>query len=504
MYNNINLIHSSIEKNQVKKQKKSLGAKLIRGLFLLLLAYFVISFILSSKVIFSQDTFGRVLTKLPVVNQIRNILGAEDILIGEDTNRINILLMGIGGTGHEGALLTDTIMLASIQLSTNEITLISIPRDLYIKIPDNGWQRINHASAYGDLNDYVGGGSALMAKTIEETFGVPVDYWLRIDFSGFKQVIDDLGGINVLVDRTFTDEQFPTEDFGVQTITFEKGEQYMDGETALQFARSRHGNNNEGSDFARSKRQQKILLAIKDKVLNWKTLANPNKIYKIYDSISNHIQTNIKAGQLPDLTGLLKNINFDSIKHYVIDDSPGGLLKPIITEEGAQVLVPKSGDLAELQDFVKNIFVVREINQNNIKIILANGTTIDGLATYIGSSLTSWGFNIERLITAPTQDFEKSVIYDLSDGKEKEALKILKRRMDANATDKLPEFLNPLLYKTNSLGELEMVEADFLIVVGADQQRAIQAIELWNEEQAKLEIIKEITEENENLEINNE
>jgi len=496
MYNNISLIHNSIERRQRQKRKTSLKSKIIKFFLSLLAIYFVISFILSSKVIFSQDSFTNVLNKLPVVNQIRTMLGAEDILSGQDDDRINILLMGIGGSGHEGALLTDTIMLASVKLSTNEITLISIPRDLYIKIHNNGWQRINYASAYGDLINYEGGGSALMAKTVEETFGVPIDYWLRIDFSGFKQAIDALGGIDVVVDRTFTDNQFPTEDFGVQTLTFEQGLQHMDGGRALQFARSRHGNNGEGSDFARSKRQQKILVAVKNKVLNWKTLANPNRLYNIYDNVKNHTQTNIKASQLTELMGLLKGINFELIKHYVIDDAPGGLLKPIVTDGGAQVLAPKSGDLSELKDFVRNIFVVRDINQNNIKIILANGTTIDGLATYLGSSLSSWGFNIERLITAPNQDFEKTVIYKLNGDQDKEALKILKRRMQANATDKVPESLNTLLYKKNSLGESEKINANFLVVIGTDQQRAIKAVKDWNEKQAKLEAIKKLEQEN--------
>ncbi len=501
MYNNINLIHSSIERRQRRKRKTSLKSKIIKIFLSLLAIYFVISFILSSKVIFSQDSFTKVLTKLPVVNQIRTILGAEDILNGQDDDRINILLMGIGGSGHDGALLTDTIMLASIKLSTNEITLISIPRDLYIKIHGNGWRRINYASAYGDLINYKGGGSALMAKTVEETFGVPIDYWLRIDFSGFKQAIDNLGGIDVIVDKTFTDNQFPTDDFGVQTLTFEQGPQHMNGERALQFARSRHGNNGEGSDFARSKRQQKILIAVKNKILNWKTLANPNRLYNIYDNVKNHIQTNIKPSQLTELMGLLKGINFDLIKHYVIDDAPGGLLKPIITDDGAQVLAPKSGDLTELQDFVKNIFVVRDIKQNDIKIILANGTTIDGLATYMGSSLSSWGFSIERLITAPQQDFEKTVIYKLANNKtdikqNKEALKILKRRLQANATDKIPELLKPLLYRLDSQGQQQQINANFLVVIGTDQQRAIKAVEEWNKKQVELEAKKKLEQEN--------
>ena len=486
MYNNINLVQGSIERKKRQKKKRGFFYKLTRFLLFILIAYFIISFFLSSRVIFSQTTLSRAITKLPVVSQIRSFLGAEDSLMARDEDRVNFLLMGIGGTGHEGALLTDTMMIMSVKLSTNQAALISVPRDLLVKIPDNGYQRINHASAYGDINNYAGGGSALAAQTIEDAFGLAMDYWLRIDFSGFKTVIDDMGGVDVYIERSFTDNQYPTEDFEVQTISFEQGVEHMDGERALQFARSRHGDSGEGSDFARNKRQQKILFAVKDKLLSWKTLANPNRVYKIYNNVTNHIQTNIGPSQIPEFMSLVKSIDFDNIKHYIIDDSPGGLLKPIITEDGAQVLVPKSGDLAELQDFARNIFVVKEIMENEVKVIIANGTVEEGLATYIGGNLSAWGFTIERLANSPQQDFEKTVIYDLKPGEQEEALKILKRRMDANATSKVPEFLEPVLYRFNEFGEEEKIEADFLIVAGEDQERAIEALKEWWEKQARL------------------
>jgi len=483
---NINFAQSNIHKINRPKKKRGFFYKLSRLCLICFVVIFIILFMLSYKAIFSQETLGRTLVKLPVVSQIKNIFGAEDTVITQDADRINFLLMGIGGSGHEGALLTDTMMLASIKLSTNQIALISIPRDLLVEIPGNGWQRINHASAYGEINKYPGGGSALAAETVEKTFGIPIHYWLRIDFSGFEKVIDSLGGIDVEIERSFTDNQYPTEDFKVQTISFEQGIEHMNGDRALKFARSRHGDNWEGSDFARSKRQQKILMAVKDKVLNWKTIINPNRLYNIFNQVKNHTETNIESWQLPELAGILKNIDFNSIEHYIIDDSPGGLLKPIITPEGAAVLAPKSGDLSELNDFVANIFVVKNLTDRKIEIIIANGTDIEGLATYTGSTLSSWGFTISRLVNSPRQDFEKTVIYDLSNGQEKEALKIIKNRLNTNASSNLPEFLQPLLYKNNQQGEQIKIEASFLIVTGSDQKKSIEAIEQWQAEQNRL------------------
>ncbi len=295
MYNNINLVQNQIEMRQQPKKKRGWFFKLTRIIIILIVAYFVISFFLSSKIIFSQTSLTKVIAKLPVISQIRSILGVSDKLTNKDDDRINFLLLGIGGTGHEGALLTDTMMLASIQLSTKQISLVSIPRDLLVKIPDNGFQRINHASAYGEVNNYPGGGGALSARTVSETFAIPIDYWLRVDFAGFITVIDELGGVDVEIEKSFVDNQYPTEDFTVTSLSFMVGLEHMDGNRALMFARSRHGDNGEGSDFARSKRQQKILLAVKEKILNWKTLANPNRVYNLFEDVKAHTQTNIGA-----------------------------------------------------------------------------------------------------------------------------------------------------------------------------------------------------------------
>ena len=182
-------------------------------------------------------------------------------LKGELDDRINFLLLGQGGVGHEGPYLTDTIIFASLKPSTKELAMFSIPRDFYVKIPKNGWARINSANSIGETTDYDGGGSAYTAKIIEDVFDQPVHYWLRVDFDAFQKIIDDLGGVNVCVDHSFTDEYYPDENFGYEPVEFEEGCQKMNGDTALKFSRSRHGTNGEGSDFARSARQQKIILA---------------------------------------------------------------------------------------------------------------------------------------------------------------------------------------------------------------------------------------------------
>ena len=467
-----------------KPQKKhGVVYKTIKFLTFCLVGLFILTWILSSQAVFSRGAFGQAIGRLPVISQFRIILGDEDNLAGAKDDRINFLLMGIGGAGHDGALLTDTVILGSLKLSTREAALVSIPRDLLVKIPDNGFQRINNASAYGDVNDYPDGGAALAAKTVADAFGVSVHYWLRIDFAGFRKVIDDLGGVDVVIDSDFVDEQYPTDDYKVQTISFTKGKEHMAGERALQFARSRHGNNGEGSDFARSKRQQKIIAAVKDKLWSWKIFLNPNKAYRIFEAAQDNIQTNVAAWEIPQLINLAEGIDFKNIKNYVLDDAPGGLLKSATTDEGAYVLVPKSGDYQDLQYFAQNIFTMKEIAEKNIRVIVANGTAVDGLATYLTASAETMGFKVERIANSANKNFEKTVIYDLSDGSEEEALKFLKNKFQAHTSKELPEFLVPLTYRQKENGETEKIEASFIIVAGYDRQDDIRAINEWRAKQ---------------------
>ncbi len=473
----------ALNEKEVGEKKHGWFYKTLRLLVFCFVGLFVLTWILSSQAVFSKGSLGRTIGRLPIISQFRMILGDADELAGTNDDRINFLLMGIGGTGHDGALLTDTIIIGSLKLSTREAALISIPRDLLVKIPGNGYQRINNASAYGDVNNYPGGGSALAAETVSQVFGIPIHYWLRIDFTGFKKVIDELGGVDVEIDKTFTDSQYPTNDYEVQTITFEQGTEHMDGERALQYARSRHGNNGEGSDFARSRRQQKILLAAKNKLVSWKIFLNPNKLYKIFDAVKDNIQTNVATWEIPEIVNIAKDIDLKTVKNYVLDNAPGGLLKSTITEGGAFVLVPKSGDYGDFQYFAQNIFTLKQIAEKNIKTIVVNGTSIDGLATYMASGLESIGFVVERIANSPNQNFEKTVVYDLSGGQEDEALAFLKNKFNAHTSNDLPEFLAPLQYRQNEQGAEEKIEATFMVVTGYDRQDDIEIINEWRAKQ---------------------
>ncbi len=276
-------------------------------------------------------------------------------LEGEKRDRINVLLLGMGGPGHDGPYLTDTIIIASIQPSTHQVALISIPRDLGVNIKGKGIYKINSASAFGE-SEKTGWGGAYATEVIADTFDIDIPYYLRLDFTAFEEIIDEVGGVRIDVPTSFTDYQYPGPRESYQTISFTAGPQTMDGATALKYARSRHGNNGEGSDFARARRQQQILLALKEKVLSFSTLTNPLRIKKIIDALEKNMTTNMQFDEIIELVRLGRELNTTDMTSLVLDDSPNGFLYNSSAPGGAFILSPKGGSFAHINSAIENIF----------------------------------------------------------------------------------------------------------------------------------------------------
>lgn len=322
------------------------------------------------------------------------------------TGNINVLILGKGGGAHEGPDLTDTIIVATINPSKNEAILISIPRDLWI--PDLQ-AKINTAYSYGQERD--GQGKLLSKTAVSQVTGKQIDYVLVIDFSGFVNLIDHLGGIDINVRKTLDDYKYPVEgkeddpcgrtpeeiiDLSAQIATdsaragdafpcrykhirFEAGIQHMNGEQALEFVRSRHGINGEGSDFARSQRQQDVINAIKNKALSLGIILNPIKVLGIFNILKDNIDTNAELNEVDDFINLANKMKEAKITSAVIDfgDEKNGriglLIHPPISEQQKLqwVLIPRLGDgnFSEIQEYIKCIEegLVCKIEQNGIK-----------------------------------------------------------------------------------------------------------------------------------------
>lgn len=434
----------------------------------------------TAKVILSvNSTNSETGEKVQFFDQLKHlVLSPEKQLLGESEDRVNILLIGIGGEKHQGAYLADTIILASVKPSTGQVALLSIPRDLYVNIPEYGFRKINNAMAFGQSDNYPGGGEVLLSRVVAEVTAQPIQYFARIDFTGFAKVVDDLGGITIDVPQSFVDTQYPDENFGYQTVRFQQGIQEMDGATALKYVRSRHGTNGEGSDFARSKRQQQVLLAIKEKGVAFETLVTPNRIITALSDLGQHNRTNLQIWEILRLANMINGLSDNNIINKVLDTSADGLLNSSTTADGAYILLPSSGTYTEIRALAKNIFLDQQVVKESTRIEVQNGTPITGLAQRVAEDLRGASFTVVGVSNASHRTHTETAIYDLSGGTKPYSLAKLKSELNAVVLDGTPDILvdvnAPVNYdqiKGESGESFETPtknDVDFLVVVGTD------------------------------------
>ncbi|MBW3563097.1 MAG: LCP family protein [Acidobacteria bacterium] len=272
----------------------------------------------------------------------------DSLAEGLENDRVNILLLGVGGEEHPGGGkdLADTILVASLRPSTKEAAIISIPRDLYVRIDRYGTHRINRAHQIGQQSGYPGGGPALAMATVEEVTGLPLHAYVRVDFGGFEKIIDSLGGVEIDVEQGFYDYLFDDR--------FEPGLQTMDGERALRFARYRYIRSELGTNFSREQRQQKVIQAVKEKVRE-QVSNDPVQMMKLARTLSTHTDTNLSIKQLVNLYRTFGFVSPESIKSVSLE--PVTEVFEVRSIAGAgEAVRPKSGDFREIRAVARNVF----------------------------------------------------------------------------------------------------------------------------------------------------
>jgi LCP family protein required for cell wall assembly len=341
---------------------------------------------------------GAILNKVSTNGNIfgsltRMIPGREDKLNGEEKGRINVLLLGMRGENVPGGgTLADTIMIASLNFQENKISFLSVPRDLYVDNPAlNAKSKINAVYAYGQQQ---GKGIEDMKKVISDVVGAPIHYALVINFKGFTDLVDAVGGVDITLEKPFEEAMQFDEERVCDSYTFTKptgrfenkyytrtegtkylaksyplctnpntecggdfklpaGKQILTGEQALCYARARKTS----SDFARAKRQQYVIQQIKEKALAMGTLTDFSKVNDMLNSLGNNVKTDLQGWEMKRLFELEQKMQSPQIVQHVLENSPEGLLyTPQSTPEAGYILAPIGDNYDKIHDLFQNIF----------------------------------------------------------------------------------------------------------------------------------------------------
>lgn len=293
-------------------------------------------------------------------------------LKGEDEGRVNILLAGNSADdpGHGGGDLTDSIMIMSINTKDNTAFLLSIPRDLYVNIPDQGYAKINEAYQDGERADfsesgYADGGMGLLEKTISQNFGISFHYYALVNYSALREAVNAVGGITVNIQSTDPRGLYdPSRDLttGGALVNLSNGTHTLNGQQALALARARgdaYGSYGYArSDYTRTENQRMILIALKDKVSSSSTLANPIKLGELFDSLGNNVKTDMKLAEVKRLYTVTKKIPSADIASASLNNGTDVILLTSYTNRyGQSTLIPKAGidDYSEIQAYVQSL-----------------------------------------------------------------------------------------------------------------------------------------------------
>jgi len=337
------------------------------------------------------------------------------------TDRVTVLVMGLDYRDWEsgsGPPRTDTMMLVSVDPLTKQASLLSIPRDLWVEIPGYGEHyRINTAFFLGEADRLPGGGPGLAMATAQSAIGVPIQYYAVIEFSAFERMIDEIGGIDLLVP-----ERIKLSPIGRPVKVLEPGQSYhLDGPEALAYARIRK---TQGGDFDRAQRQQQVVLAIKDRVVGFDMIPRLlTRAPALYQELAEGIRTNLSLEQMISLALLVKDIPVETIRRGVI--APPDMVTLVTLADGSQVLRPVPDKIRALRD---DIFAFTgaigpsiaispasvAAQQEGARLAVLNGAGIEGIASQTADFLKGQGLNVIEVANADRQDYAQTLIIDYS------------------------------------------------------------------------------------------
>jgi LCP family protein required for cell wall assembly len=374
--------------------------------------------------------------------------GSQVLNNGQET--VNFLL--IGSDRRSGSSFrTDTMVIAILRPHEGQVSLISIPRDLWVSIPGSDNQRINTAYQLGDRIGYPGGGPGLLKDTILYNLGIRIDHTAMVDFDGFRQIVDTLGGVDVPVSCAYTDWRLIDPSFNPEIeanwhlYTTGPGLVHMDGDLALWYARSRQ----RSSDFDRGRRQQEVLRALFAQALQANTLS---RIPELYNNLKETVVTDLGLADLLSLALYAPKMTNADIRSYYIRPP---YVSSWITNSGAYVLLPNEQALQQM--LIEALAPAAQIEEKQSIIIdVMNGTTIPGYETLAATRLNYAGYET-NIVPSDRQDYAYSILIDKTGAQ------------DSTQSDPILNVMGMLPGSVISSPE-ENSKAHYLLIIGYDYQ----------------------------------
>lgn len=383
------------------------------------------------------------------------------MLNGEGDGRVNILVMGKGGTSEAaGGELTDSMMIVSIDPINTKVALMSIPRDLWVK-PQGLWpMKINAVYSNAkykaldtnpkDKASAEAAGEAKVANIVEQYLGVHMHYYSMVEFSAFEEAVNTIGGIDITLNQPFSD---PTMLVGNRYFKLPAGTSHLDGGYALAYARSRYGASR--GDFDRGEQQQQVIVGIKNKVLSMGTYSNPIKITELLNTFGNRVQTNLSINNMMRVYGIIKQLGPNDITHADLAQPPEAVVKTGSVGDQS-VVMPIAGidNYTAVRAFVRNKLKDGFLAKENPSVIVLNGTNNAGAAQKRADELKGYGYNVVKIGDAPDKNATANQILDFTKGAKKYTKRYLEQRFGVIAV--------------NSIDGIDSSQypADFVIIVG--------------------------------------
>ncbi len=337
------------------------------------------------------------------------------------TGRITILLMGVDNRPDEPVARTDTIIVLTLNPKTGAAGMLSIPRDALVRVSAlDDTVKINTVHVYGEIDKFSGGGPELLRQTISELIGYPIDYWVRINFDGFRQIVDLVGGIDIDVAKDIRDDLYPDENYGFDPLFIPAGRHHMDGALALKYARTRHAD----SDYGRAARQQQVIMALKDK------LAQPGQLAALLPRIpglamalANSVKTDMPIDKAIALARTVDQVDLKNPVRIVVDNTMG--------TDGTD---PKWGyvlrlDMNKLRAATASVFAdvpagtspaevtLKAVKSDGARLVVLNGTGEAGLGASVAAGLTADGYTVVNLGNAERGDYAQTRLIVYGDAK---------------------------------------------------------------------------------------